>query len=361
MRAAIFHGKGQPLTIEKIHIDDPNPHEVVVRTVASGICHSDLHVIEGNLTCPLPAVLGHEAAGIVEKVGALVTYVKPGDHVITCLSVFCGHCKQCLTGHPSCCSSTEVKRDPSSKQRLLDKDNGPLFQFYNIASFAEKILVHENSVVKIDDTIPFECASVMGCAVVTGLGAVFNTAKIEVGSTVAVFGCGGIGIPLIQAAKIAGARTIIAVDIIDNKLNLAKEFGATHTVNAKKNDPVEAIIKITQGGVDYSFECIGNTNVLEQALYSLAPRGTLTLLGLIPENQKIEILPKAFYFERKLQGSRMGSNRFRIEVPTYLEFYHQGQLKLDELISNKIKLEDINDAFAAMKRGEVIRSIIMFD
>lgn len=360
MKAAVFRSLGKPLTIENISLDTPKSHELIIKTAASGICHSDLHIVNGSLSCTLPAVLGHEVAGVVEKVGDQVSEFIPGDHVIACLSVFCGHCKQCLTGHPSCCSSKSEKRDIGDEPRLY-QGNNPIFQFYNIGGFAEKILIHENSVVKINQDIPFDSAAILGCAVVTGLGAVFNTNKIEVGSTVAVFGCGGIGSSVIQAAKIAGAKTIIAVDIIDEKLSFATQLGATHTINSKKTDPADEIIRITGEGVDYSFECIGNKDVFEQAFYCLAPRGKMTLLGLYPQNKKIEMLGTAFYFERSILGSRMGSNRFRIDIPNYLELYQQKRLKLDEMITRRIKLDEINDAFEMMKSGNELRSVIMFE
>jgi S-(hydroxymethyl)glutathione dehydrogenase/alcohol dehydrogenase len=360
MKAAVLYQARQLLRIEDIEIDEPQPHEVLIKTKASGVCHSDLHFVDGLLSCPLPAVLGHEAAGIVEKVGAAVTYVKPGDHVVVTLSVFCGHCKQCLTGHPACCQSTDVKRDPAAKPRLF-RDKTPYFQFYNVSSFAEKLLLHENALVKIDDNIPFATAALMGCAVITGFGAIFNTTKVEIGSNVAVFGCGGVGLSLIQAASITGAGKIVAIDIFENKLQIAKKFGATHLINASTTNPLDALAKIIPEGIDYAFECIGNKHVVEQALATLAPRGTLTLLGLIPENQKIEIANTALHFERKIQGCRMGSNRFRLDVPYYLDLYRQNRLKLDELVSTEINLENINAAFSAMKSGEVIRSVIVFD
>jgi S-(hydroxymethyl)glutathione dehydrogenase/alcohol dehydrogenase len=360
MKAAVFHGAHQPLTIEDVDIDKPKAREIVVKTVASGVCHSDLHFVDGFYGHPAPAVLGHEAAGIVEDVGELVTYVKPGDHVIACLSVFCGHCDQCLSGHPSLCSNPETKRAPNESPRLSQKGE-IVHQFINISSYAEKMLLHENAVVKIRDDMPLDRAALIGCGVTTGVGAVLNTARIEAGSSVAVFGAGGVGLAAIQGARIGGARMVIAVDISENKLATAKELGATHIVDASSHDPVQAIRDMTGGGVDYSFEAIGLKVAAEQAFNCLRSGGTATVIGMIPVGQKVELDGFQFLSEKKIQGSTMGSNRFRIDMPRYIDFYLQGRLKLDEMITRRGKLEDVNEAFRAMKAGEVARSVLMFD
>jgi S-(hydroxymethyl)glutathione dehydrogenase/alcohol dehydrogenase len=360
MKAAVFHGANQPLVIEDVDIDKPKAREVVVKTVASGVCHSDLHFVDGFYGHPAPAVLGHEAAGIVEDVGELVTYVKPGDHVIACLSVFCGHCDQCLSGHPSLCSNPETKRAPTEAPRLSQKGE-IVHQFINISSYAEKMLLHENAIVKIREDMPLDRAALIGCGVTTGVGAVLNTARIEAGSSVAVFGAGGVGLAAIQGARIGGARMIIAVDISENKLATAKELGATHIVDASSHDPVQAIREMTGGGVDYSFEAIGLKVAAEQAFNCLRSGGTATVIGMIPVGQKVELDGFQFLSEKKIQGSTMGSNRFRIDMPRYIDFYLQGRLKLDEMITRRGKLEDVNEAFRAMKAGEVARSVLMFD
>jgi S-(hydroxymethyl)glutathione dehydrogenase/alcohol dehydrogenase len=360
MKAAVFHGAHEPLTIEDVDIDKPKAREVVVKTVASGVCHSDLHFVDGFYGHPAPAVLGHEAAGIVEDVGELVTYVKPGDHVIACLSVFCGHCDQCLSGHPSLCSNPETKRAPTEAPRLSQKGE-IVHQFINISSYAEKMLLHENAIVKIREDMPLDRAALIGCGVTTGVGAVLNTARIEAGSSVAVFGAGGVGLAAIQGARIGGARMIIAVDISESKLATAKELGATHIVDASSHDPVQAIRDITGGGVDYSFEAIGLKLAAEQAFNCLRSGGTATVIGMIPVGQKVELDGFQFLSEKKIQGSTMGSNRFRIDMPRYIDFYLQGRLKLDEMITRRGKLEDVNEAFRAMKAGEVARSVLMFD
>lgn len=360
MKAAVFHGPKLPLSIEDVEIDQPQDREVRVRTVASGVCHSDLHFVDGFYPYAAPAVLGHEAAGIVEEVGKQVTYLKPGDHVIACLSVFCGYCEQCMSGHPNRCSNkAATQRDPQDKPRISQKGK-PINQFLDLSSYCERMLVHENALVKIREDIPLDRAALVGCGVTTGVGAVLNTAKVEPGSTVAVFGCGGVGLAAIQGARIAGARKIIAVDMFEGKLAMAKRLGATDSVDASASDPVEEIQKLTGGGVDYAFEAIGLKKAAEQAFNSLKPGGTATVIGMIPVGQKVEIDGFMFLTERKLQGSSMGSNRFRIDMPRYLDFYLQGRLKLDEMISRRGKLEDVNEAFRAMKAGEVARTVLMF-
>jgi S-(hydroxymethyl)glutathione dehydrogenase / alcohol dehydrogenase len=361
MKAAVFHGPNQPLSIEDVELDKPHDREVLIKTVASGVCHSDLHFVDGFYPYPAPAVLGHEAAGIIEAVGKQVTYVKPGDHVICCLSVFCGNCESCMSGHPNRCSNkAATQRSPQDKPRISQKGK-PVNQFLDISSYCEKMLLHENAVVKIREDLPLDRAALIGCGVTTGVGAVLNTAKIEPGSTVAVFGAGGVGLAAIQGARIAGARKIIAVDMFEGKLAMAKRLGATDTVDASNSDPVDEIRKMTGGGVDYSFEAIGLKKVAEQAFNALKAGGTATVIGMIPVGQKVELDGYMFLTERKLQGSNMGSNRFRIDMPRYIDFYLQGRLNLDDMISRRGKLEDVNEAFRAMKAGEVARTVLMFN
>ncbi len=360
MKAAMFRGPNQPLTIEDVDIDQPMSREVLVRTAASGVCHSDLHFVEGLYPYPTPSILGHEASGIVEAVGDQVTYVKPGDHVIACLSVFCGHCEQCLTGHPNLCRNPETQRGGNDKPRLSQKGQ-PVFQFLNVSGYAEKMLLHENALVKIPEDYPLDRAALIGCGVTTGVGAALNTAKVEPGSTVAVFGAGGVGLSVIQGAYIAGARQIIAVDMVESKLAKAREMGATHIVDASSRDPVQAIIEMTGGGVDYSFEAIGLKKAAEQAFESIRPGGTATIIGMIPVGQKIEIDGTSLLGEKKLQGSVMGSNRFRVDMLKYIDFDRQGRLHLGDMISKRGRLDDVNEAFRAMKAGEVARTVLMFD
>src|SRR6202521_4979689 len=248
MKAAVFHAPNQPLTIEQVDIDDPQEHEVLVRTAASGVCHSDLHFVEGLYPLPGPAILGHEAAGVVERVGKAVTYLKPGDHVIACTSIFCGYCEECMSGHPNRCTNRQAAQRGKDDKPRLSQNGNPIRQFADLSTYAEKMLVHENALVKIGDDMPLDRAALIGCGVTTGVGAVLNTARIEPGSTVAVFGCGGVGLAAIQGARIAGARMIIAVDQFESKLALARRLGATHTVDASNADAVDAIRELSSPG-----------------------------------------------------------------------------------------------------------------
>lgn len=363
INAAVFRKAHAPLTVETVDIDKPSGREVLVRTVATGVCHSDLHVVDGltHQNVNQPMVLGHEGSGVVEAVGPEVTTVRPGDHIVACLSGFCGSCKQCLSGHPNLCTGGIVARPDSGKPRL--SQNGQLFrQFVGIGSFADRMLLHENSLVRIDPELPLDRAALMGCGVLTGMGAALRSAGLQAGQTVAVFGCGGVGLSVVQGARIGGARQIIAVDQFDSKLEMAKTLGATHVVNSTRDDPVKAVRAMTGGaGVDHAFEAVGIPKLCRQAIETLAIRGTATILGVLPPDATIEFPWMAIRPECKVQTSRMGSNQFRTDIPNYLEFYRQGRLMLDEMVSRRGRLTDVNEAFRAMKAGEVARTVLMFD
>jgi S-(hydroxymethyl)glutathione dehydrogenase/alcohol dehydrogenase len=363
MRAAVFRKPHDPLTIEAVDIDQPRGREVLVRTAASGVCHSDLHLVDGDGRFPIgePYILGHEGSGVVEAVGEQVTYVKPGDHVVACLSGFCGVCEQCLSGHPNLCTAG-VHLRPAQEPPRLTLNGGRAVQGFGIASYAERMLLHENSLVRIDENIPLDRAALVGCGVLTGVGAALRTAAIRPGQTVAVFGCGGVGLSIIQGARIASARQIIGVDRFASKLDMARQLGATHTVDTSSDDPVRAIRELTRGaGVDHAFEAVGVSVLVRQAIESLAIRGTATIVGVLPPDATIEFPWMAIRPECRVQTSRMGSNQFRSDIPLYLEFYRQGRLQLDEMITRRRPLEEINDAFRAMKAGEVARTVLTFD
>jgi S-(hydroxymethyl)glutathione dehydrogenase / alcohol dehydrogenase len=298
---------------------------------------------------------------VVEAVGEQVTYVKPGDHVITCLSVYCGNCEPCLTGHLSICADKAAVQRGADEPPRLTKDGTTVHQFIDLSSFAELMLVHEHAVVKIRDDMPLDTAALIGCGVITGVGAVFHTAKVEPGSTVAVLGAGGVGLNCIQGAALAGASKVIAVDMLPSKLELATTFGATHTVNPDDGDAIDQVRALTGGGVHYAFEAIGLKQTTEQAWKMLRPGGTATVIGMIPVGTMIEIHGVDFLSEKKIQGSSMGSNRFRVDMPRLIDLYLDGRLKLDELVSRRLRLDEINDGFDAMKAGEVARSVIVFD
>jgi S-(hydroxymethyl)glutathione dehydrogenase/alcohol dehydrogenase len=358
MRAAVLHDCPGQLDISDLDIARPAPNEILVRTKAAGLCHTDLHYMDGLLPTVVPTVLGHESAGVVEEVGSEVTAVVPGDAVVACLSAGCGHCEWCIAGRPYLCANPPRRSVGSAP--ALTEDGAPVGQFAGIGGFAEQMLLSERAVVKINPDVPLDRAAVIGCAVTTGLGAVFNTAQVRPGSTVAIIGCGGIGLNVVQGAAIAGAVRVVAIDVAEDKLALAREFGATDTINAATGEPVEALRDLTGGGVDYSFEALGAKLTAEQAFAMLRPRGLATLIGALPAGTVLEI-PGQQLFETRIQGSLMGSNRFSIDVPHYIELYLQGRLKLDELISNRISLEEINTSYAELARGSrLARSVITF-
>lgn len=360
MKAAVMRAVGRPLEIEDVRIDAPAPREVLVRTVATGVCHSDLHVLEGALLNPTPTVLGHEPAGVVEAVGAEVRHVAPGDHVIGCLSAFCGTCEYCIAGRPNLCDGEATMRRAGEPPRL-SKDGAPIVQFVHLSAFAERMLVHENALVRIRPDVPLDRVALIGCAVTTGLGAVFNTARVRAGSTVAVIGCGGIGLSVVQGARIAGAARIIAVDTAAWKLDLARRLGATEAVDGATENPVPRVVEATAGGVDYAFEAIGNPATVRQAVRMTRKGGAIVMIGVVPAGVNVE-LPGADIVlrEKRVLGCMMGSNRFRTDMPRYVELYRSGQLRLDEMISARLPLERVNEAFEMMRRGAAARSVLVF-
>jgi S-(hydroxymethyl)glutathione dehydrogenase/alcohol dehydrogenase len=360
VKAAVLRAIGAPLSIEDIALDAPGPREVVVRTAATGVCHSDLHVIDGALPNPMPIVLGHEPAGIVEEVGREVRHVEPGDHVIGCLSAFCGSCDYCVAGRPNLCDAEAIVRRADERPRLT-KDGEPIAQFVHLSAFAERMLVHENALVKIRRDVPLDRVALIGCSVTTGLGADFNTARVQAGRSVAVIGCGGIGLSVVQGARIAGAGRIVAVDTAAWKLELAVGLGATEVVNAADGNPVPAVVEKTAGGVDYAFEAIGTPATVRQAVRMTRKGGTTVMIGVVPVGTSVE-LPGADIVlrEKTILGCMMGSNRFRIDIPRYLELYRSGLLRLDEMITARLPLAQVNDAFAAMRQGKAARSVIVF-
>ena len=360
MKAAVLHEVNQPLTVEEVTLQKPKAREVLVRTAYAGLCHSDLHFIEGLYPHPLPTVPGHEVAGVVEAVGSDVTYLKPGDHVIGCLSVFCGACSQCTTGHTVLCENTEVKMVPGQSRRLSWRGGEVMNQFLNLSAFAEQMVVHENALVKIDRDIPLDRATLVGCGVITGVGAVINTARIEAGSTVAVIGCGGVGLSAVNGAALAGASRIVAIDRLQSKLDLARIMGATDTILVGNDDPVQQIRDLTGGGVHYSFEALGLKATAEQSFAMLRPGGTATIIGMVPFGVKIELHGFDFLRERKIQGSSMGSNHFRVDMPRLLKLWQQGRLHLDHLITGTLRLDEVNTGFARLKSGEAVRQLIAF-
>lgn len=362
MRAAVMRAVGAALTIEDVDLDTPAGREVLVDVVAAGLCHSDLRFLEGSFDHPLPTVLGHEVAGIVAAVGARVTEVGVGDHVVMSISVSCGVCPLCTSGRSHLCMDKGATRRTPDQPSRMTLGGQPIPQFLDLSAFAEQMLVHESAVVRIDDDIPFDYAAVLGCGVATGLGAVLNTARVGAGDSVVVIGCGGVGLSAVQGARIAGASQIIAVDPMPAKLDLAMKLGATAAVDAAGPDVVSAVVSLAEGlGADHVIEAVGRIDSIEQGFAMTRRGGTVTVVGLVPAGSKVAIPTDDLFYERRLQGSVMGSNDFKRDVPRYLEMYQAGTLKLGDLITERITLDQINDGFAALEAGRHPRILIDFD
>jgi len=361
VKAAVLVEAGKPLQIEQINISNPGPHEVLIRTAACGLCHSDLHFIEGAYPHPLPAIPGHEAAGIVEAVGSEVRTVKVGDAVVTCLSAFCGHCEYCVSGRMSLCLGGDTRRKPGEAPRLTRPDGSIVNQMLNLSAYAEMMLVHEHACVAINPEMPLDKASVIGCAVTTGAGTIFNACKVTPGETIAVIGCGGVGLATINAAKIAGAGRIIAADPMPEKRALAMKLGATDVIDPMDADAAAQIQELTKGGVDHAIEAVGRPASGELAVKSLQRGGTATILGMMPLHHSVGLSAMDLLSGKKLQGAIMGGNRFPVDIPRLVDFYMRGMLDLDSIVSETIPLERINEGFDQMKRGDAARSVIVFD
>ncbi len=360
-KAAILRQPGQPLSIEEVVVDKPGPHEVRIRTAACGLCHSDLHFIDGLYPHALPAIPGHEAAGIVEAVGDEVRTVKVGDAVVTCLSAFCGHCEYCVSGRMSLCLGAETRRAPDARPRITQPDGTLVNQMLNLSAFAEVMLVHEHACVAIDPEMPLDRAAVIGCAVTTGAGTIFNACKVTPGETVAVVGCGGVGLATINAAKIAGAGRIIAADPIPEKRELAMKLGATDAVDAATDSAAADIIEMTKGGVDHAIEAVGRPASGELAVKVLRRGGTATILGMMPLTHQVGLSAMDLLSSKKLQGAIMGGNRFPVDIPRLVDFYMRGLLDLDTIVAERIPLSAVNEGFDRMRKGDAARSVIVFD
>jgi NDMA-dependent alcohol dehydrogenase len=364
-RAAVLFEAGKKLEVCEVDVQDPGPGEVRIQMVAGGVCHSDLHVMTGHLSAPLPAILGHEGAGIVADLGAGVTSVRPGDHVIPLWRLSCGECEYCTGGRPALCAAgTEIRwtgrlLDGTSRFKL---DGREIKHFAGVSSFSNYTVVPENSVLKIPDDLSLERAALLGCAVITGWGAVVNAAQVRPGRTVAVFGTGGVGINVVQGAVLAGAEKIIAVDLLESRLEHAKNFGATHVVNPSAGDPVEQIRELTGGkGMDYAFEVVGLPITTRQAYDCLAKRGVAMVVGITPTTAEVTIPSLSLvYDERVLTGSLYGSAAPKTDIPRMIDLYRAGSLKLDELLSRSYPIEEINQAYDALQSGETLRSVVTF-
>ncbi|MGC6399354.1 Zn-dependent alcohol dehydrogenase [Sphingomonas sp. FW199] len=360
MKAAVLRAAGQPLSIEQVVIDAPGPREVLIRTAACGVCRSDLHFVDGSFPHPVPTVPGHEASGVVEAVGEGVTTVRPGDHVITFFTAFCGSCEYCVTGRPSLCIDPSTRRPAGAEPRLSLADGTPLNPFLNLSAFAEQMLVHENACVAIDRAMPLERAALLGCAVITGAGAIFNDSKVQPGESVAVIGAGGIGLAAINAARIAGAGMIIAVDPLADKRATAMAMGATHAIDPGEAGAAKSIQVLTNGGVHHAIEAVGRGDTAELAWTILRRGGTATILGMIAPGQSVSLPGPTFLTGKKIQGSLLGSTRFPVDMPRLVRMYLDGLLDLDRMVAETIALEDVNDALEKLRRGGAVRSVIRF-
>ena len=360
MKAAICYEFGHPLVVEDVTLDPPQHGEVHIRIAATGICHSDLHAISGEWggADTLPFVAGHESSGTVLDVGPGVTRFKPGDRVIVTLIRSCGHCFYCSAGFPTRC---ETQFALSRENRIHNTRGEPINLRLNTGSFAEEVVVHESQIVKMPDGVSFDVAAPMACAVITGAGAVLNTTPIRAGSSVVVIGTGGVGLNSVQAARIAGAYPIIAIDTLDNKLEIAHQFGATHSANPVTEDAVAMVKQLTAGrGADYVFVTVGNTKASEQGFKMLRTRGTMTVVGIPEAGATIALPSMGFVQERTVTGSMMGSTRLETDIPRLFNLYANGQLLLDQLISKRWTLVQINEAISDTACGNAIRNVIMF-
>jgi S-(hydroxymethyl)glutathione dehydrogenase/alcohol dehydrogenase len=362
-KAVVVREWNKPVRVEEVEVESPRRGEVMVKIAACGVCHSDLSGANGTIPLPPPLVLGHEAAGVIEEVGDGVDDIAVGDHVVIVWVPMCGECRYCVEGRPALCdmSAKAAFTLPDGTSRLKDRDGKPLNHFAGVSVMAEYATVHRDNVVKIDPEIPLDKAALVGCAVMTGVDAALNTAKVEAGSRVAVFGAGGIGLNVIQGAALAGAAQIIAVDLEDKKLDWARQFGATHAVNPSRDgDPVAKIHELTGGGADYAFECIGLPDVIAQSYNAVCKGGTAVVVGVTRADGVVTLGTFMMPFQEKvLTGSMYGSARPKIDFPRLLNLYQTNRLKLDELVTATYSIDEINRAFEDMQSGVNARGVII--
>jgi S-(hydroxymethyl)glutathione dehydrogenase/alcohol dehydrogenase len=363
-RAAVLREVGRPLVVEELELLPPRAGEVLVRFVASGVCHSDLHVMQGHMLHPLPVVLGHEGAGLVEALGPGVSGVRVGDHVLTSYIPSCGRCPYCATGRPNLCDLRDAPRHlmPDGTTRFRRGDEA-VNHFLQVSSYSARAVLPEASVIPVRRDAPLEVVCLVSCGVAAGAGAVVNRARVAPGSSVVVIGCGGVGLNAIQAAALVGAARIVAVDVHDAKLEDAREFGATHVVNtAREADALTRIHELCgRGGADYAIEVVGSAATIELALRAVHRGGTAVVVGIAPVGTRLSVDPALLLQERVLTGSSFGGSRQRVDLPMYVDLFMQGRYKLRELISGEVGLDGLNEAYARLERGEVRRSVLRFE
>jgi S-(hydroxymethyl)glutathione dehydrogenase/alcohol dehydrogenase len=360
MKAAALNNVKGKFDVEDIQIDSPKGREVLVEVKGSGLCHSDLHLTESDFGIPLPAMFGHELAGIVKEIGSNVHEFAVGDHVVGSLIQFCGHCVACLSGRTYQCQHPEETLRGAHDGQRLTRNGAPVTQMFGIAAFAEYTLVHENQLVKVPMEMPFPQAAILGCAVITGAGAAINTADVRPGDTVAVFGVGGVGLNVISAAKLVGAVRIIAIDLQPKKADLARKFGATDFINAGDGDPIAAVMALTGGGVDHAFEVVGLKSTSEQAIKMARVGGRAYQIGVHQPGSPINVDVTLDLITRQVavQGVYMGSSNIKHDIPMYANLYLKGRFNLDDLISREINICEINEAYAELEKGAIARSVI---
>lgn len=360
MKAAVSYDKDQPLVIEEVTLDPPQQGEVRVRVVACAICHSDVHYLRGDWDIPRPFIAGHETAGVVEEIGPGVTLAQPGDRVVVSLLRSCGRCDFCLTGEPNHCAASWPL---DSESRIRNSAGQSIKHGVRVAGFAEEVIVDQSQLARVPDSMSLRAASLLACGVITGFGAVVNTAQVEAGSRVVVIGAGGVGLNSVQGAALSGASQLIAVDLLPNKLEAARQFGATHLVNAAEVDPVEAVKDLTDGRMaDYVFVTVGSERAVAQAVAMTRRAGAVVLVGMPPEHLNFSLSARDLAFRGlRMLGSFMGSTRLQIDIPRLIAHYQRGNLQLDALITKTWPLEEINEAIESMERGEALRNVIVFD
>ena len=361
-KAAVLYEPHTPLRIEEVDLGPVKAHDVLVKIVASGVCHSDLHVYHGQAGWPLPMVLGHEGAGIVQEVGSAVTQVQPGDHIIVNLAPYCGRCRECAQGFIYRCT---VMRGPAGLlydgETRLSKDGKPIHHYVNSATYAHHAIVHESSAIAIPKRIPLDAACLVGCSLPAGMGAVLNAVPIKPGSSVVVIGCGSVGLNVLQGAQLSGAGKIIAVDVLESKLATAREFGATDIIDASMENVVERVMELTGGGADYAYEVVGKVEPMMDAFRSIRRGGTAVMIGVAPDGSELPINPRELLQEKTITGVSFGSTRAPKDFLMYLDLYEAGKIKIDELITRRGTLEDINEAFADLEKGEVVRTVLLME
>jgi S-(hydroxymethyl)glutathione dehydrogenase/alcohol dehydrogenase len=362
MQAAVLHGPSQPLVVEEVDLEGPRAGEVRVRVMATGLCHSDLHYLEGHRDGPYPMIMGHEGAGVIEAVGPGVAGLAAGDHVVLSFRPNCGRCAHCLRGESVICDGhtgpRQMMHDGTARASLRGT---PLYVFTRLGTFAEHLVCPAEQAVPIRRDVPWEVAALIGCSVTTGVCAVTNAAGVRAGDSVAVIGCGGVGLNAVQGARLVGAGQIIAVDTLDNKLDYARAFGATHTVNARREEVVAAVRELSGGGVDYAFEVIGLPSTIEQAVACIRPGGKAVVVGMTPLGATVQVDAYPLVFQQKtLMGTSYGNAHPPRDIPRIADLYRAGRLDLDALVSRRYGLGQINEGFAALKGGEVARGVVAF-